>query len=76
MYAPISNSIPFLTIARHHGIDYGTVLSCADWHTQESRKHTYWTLEAWHKMVRHKNGAPAQFDIIETVARLKNAGPV
>lgn len=82
MDAPVSNSIPFLTIARHFGIEYGTVLSWTDWLTFAGNPHicafaevhmTFWQRRAEATIDRHPQSFQIYSDIAETVLRLARA---
>jgi hypothetical protein len=75
MQAPVSESNPFLAIARYHKIAYGVVLSFADWMqagaTRVCGQHDhYWWRQARAVLSKHPHGGAIADDIVLTCRRL------
>ena len=75
MQAPVSESNPFLAIARHHKVAYGVVLSFADWikagATRVCGQHdSHWWREARAVLSKHPYGGVIADDIVLTCRRL------
>lgn len=72
MHVSVSNSTPFLSIAKHYGIEYGALLSYVDW-IGAGGKHgpdSYWQSRARTILFMHPAREPLQADVLETMRRL------
>lgn len=69
MFAPVSNSNPYLAIARHHNVDYGAVLSLVDY-IRAPDLDSYWQREARLVIREHPRCQSIQLDVRETMQRL------